>query len=150
MKDVKIEIKNDIMMFNREFLDCKKSSTIHIDEKDLKAYLFDMIELVAPRRYNAIVKHGVEEFKDLTKSMRVDRFCTRFYSYILKLNNEVDGYLDFKYMLWGDIFVNYMSLPDDITILDFLKDYCAENEIVLEDLTGEGTLCEDNSEPVCV
>lgn len=150
MNEVKIEMRNETVMFSKDFLNCDKSSTIHVDMDNLRSYLFGLINLGITGKYNSVVMHGVEEFEYLTKSMRVDRFCTRFYSYILKLNNELDGYLDYKYMLWADIFVNYMSIPDNVTILDFLKDYCMENEIMIEDLTGEGITNTNNSEVICV
>lgn len=137
MNEVKITMKSEIAMFNKEFFDCDKNSIIHIDMDNLKSYLFDMIDTCAPGKYNTIVKHGIDEFKYLTKSMKVDRFCTRFYSYMLKLNRELDGFLDYKYMIWADIFANYISIPDNIAILDYLKDYCLENDILIEDLIGE-------------
>lgn len=138
MNEIKVEMRSEIAMFNKEFLDCNKDSIISVDTNNLKSYLFDLINTCATAKYNSMVKHGTEEFKYLTESMKVDKFCTRFYSYMLKLNNESDGYLDFKYMLWADIFANYISMPDNMTILEYLKDYCSDNDILIDDLIGEG------------
>lgn len=132
----RIILKSDLKMFDTNLLFCTKEDIIYIEEDNLKSYLYDLYNPAFTPRYNVLVKQAINEFKVLTADgMKLSEFAFRFYNWILKLHEEVNNGLDYKYMTWAKIFANYISLPyDDITVLKFLNDYCEEEEILLKDI----------------